>query len=59
MKRIFLTATLVAASIVAACGGQSHSVTRAHTAPLSVGFQAPQYDDTTSARSAIDLLSLS
>jgi len=58
MKRTVLIATLAAASIVAACGGQTHSVTRSQYAPHGIGSYAPDYGGGTSTRSSFDLLSL-
>jgi len=58
MKRILLITTLFAATLLAACGGQSHSVSQSNYAPLGIGIYMPDPSGGTSARSSFDLLSL-
>ncbi|MEO9683542.1 MAG: hypothetical protein ABJR46_05560 [Tateyamaria sp.] len=59
MKRIFLVATLTAATVVSACGDQAQSVTRTQTVPLNFSDFGADLGGATSTRSSIDLLSLS
>jgi hypothetical protein len=59
MKRTQFFLVLAVLTTLAACGGSSQYVTRSDTAPLSFAPYAPGYDDATSQRAAIDLLSLS
>ncbi|KIC49611.1 hypothetical protein [Tateyamaria sp. ANG-S1] len=58
MKRIQFAFVLAALTTVAACGGAQHYVARGDVAPISFAPYAQNYDDTTSQRAAIDLLSL-
>ncbi|MBY5933651.1 hypothetical protein KUV51_11625 [Tateyamaria omphalii] len=58
MKRIQFAFVLAALTTVAACGGSNHYVTRGDSVPMSFAPYAQGYDDTTSQRAAIDLLSL-
>jgi len=59
MKRIFLITTLIAATFLAACGGSGNSVTRNNVDALGFVPYAAPLDGATSARSSVDLLSLS
>ena len=59
MKRFQFAFVLAALTTVAACGGPHHYVTRGDVAPMSFAPYASDYDDTTSQRASVDLLSLS
>lgn len=58
MKRIQFAFVLAAFSTLAACGGTHHYVSRGGADPMSFAPMSPDYDESTSERSVIDLLSL-
>lgn len=58
MKRFQFAFVLASLTALGACGGSNQYVTRADTAQFSFAPVVSAYDDTTSQRASIDLLSL-